>query len=873
VFDAFIEDVQDKSVANYFGSLTSIGEVAAGASATFTPIHGPISTYIVYDGNNDPVKRVFTLGAEPQTFEVDQSDIDIISATKSFIQSMEKNPDDPAIKQFKDLIQGGKASASKITDYFKNSSDYKSCTYMSYMLVVVALARTPDTSGRPANEQRYSLSTLLKYMGIDWPDGFPDIAISEFHCSDSDDRITLGGKLNIRDVTFKDGVMDHVRSILPSETIVFKVVFDYGVGLGAGSTTLVCVFDNIKIPVGGGHAISLDKPTVMLSVTPLFKFVVFEIKASIPFSLFGSPTFIAETAMTIDNVEAEIGLTIDGDGHTLLTPPGIKGLHFDEFGAGMGLFFEPPGYALGVEGKFHIGDGANVVQLDDDTFAVVCELEGDVPNPLYIAFYVPKMDLVQVLAIFTNQSINIDFPVSLSDLSFRWSENPMEPVVLPDGTLTRPGYGFTAFLDLFGIDLYCDAQLDLNNGIEGRLSMAPFSLGPVMSLTGEGREVRIKVDASGNPIPNNTIPRTAAAKQAIDQAATKQLVAPGGPEMRISTSDSPYFKLDGRLSFLGFHDRVLALIDRNGISFELDYGGIISSRMAVTLKDYHNLSASFSYGPDYDIPLPSLAGISLGHIRLRTQIDVALALTTSTSDIGFSASGGFDFVGLDCKIGPFDLDIHIAELSDVLAAIESWLVDNAEKLFGSILGDAEKWAKAVYSNVILPAVQGAEYVVNVLKNGFGKTIDEVGDLLKGSEYALNDVAKALKDTFEAPANDVAKALNTAFQQPAQMVGIALQAAGYGVNDVASALQSTFSFTADTTATVLRQIGYTAQQTTQALGYVFTGLAPSAINTILQGAGYAANEVEDAFKAIGGAFSDFAQDAWDQATHYINPSNW
>ena len=70
VFDAFNDNPGDTSLANYFGALTSLGAVGAGATASFAPIHGPISTYIIYDSKNNPVKRVFTLGTAPQTFEI-----------------------------------------------------------------------------------------------------------------------------------------------------------------------------------------------------------------------------------------------------------------------------------------------------------------------------------------------------------------------------------------------------------------------------------------------------------------------------------------------------------------------------------------------------------------------------------------------------------------------------------------------------------------------------------------------------------------------------------------------------------------------------------------------------------------------------------
>jgi hypothetical protein len=872
VYDAFNDNPADSSLANYFGTLTSLGAVAAGATAGLAPIHGPISTYIVYDSKNNPVKRVFTLGTAPQTFEIAQADLDIITATQNFVELMQNKPDDPQVQQFNKLLAGGTGTAQAVNAFFAGSSDYKTCTYISYLLVVVALARTPATHALPPAQQAYSLSTLLRYLGIDWPAGLPDIVLSRFYCTDTGDRIRLGGQLNLKDVHFGDGVIDHVLSILPSETLRFTVAVDLQAGLAVGSTQLQCVFDTLSIPVGNGTSISFSQPTVLLSIMPLFKFVVFEIKAIIPFSLFGGPSFDATLAMTIDNVEAEIGVTLDGGTGTLLTPPGLKGLHFDQFGVGMGLFFEPPGFALGVQGKFHVGDGQQIVSLDDDAFAVVCALDADVPNPLYLSFYVPQLSLNQVVELFTNQSFSLDFPVDFSDLSFRWAENPMEPVTLPDGTLAPMGYGFSADMNLFGLDLYATLEMDLNNGLQGDAQLAPFSLGPVLSLTGNGTGVSIKVDASGNPIPNNTIPATAAAKKAIEQAKTKQLIPPGGAELHVSTSSSPYFTLDARLAFLGLHDSIDVTIDKNGMSFTLDFGGIISGQMACVLQDYHNFSGRFAYGPDYDIPLPAIAGQSLGQIKLTAQIEAALGLSTSTSDVVFTAAGGFNFNGTNYQIGPFDLDIHIAALVDVLSAIEQWLVNNAETVFAQLISNAEAWAQAVYSNAIAPAAQGAAYVVGVLKNSFGQTADQVGALLRGSNYPLSDVAGALNSTFGAPASTVASALTTAYGATANQAAAALQAAGYGASQIAGAMSTTFGLSSGATATVLQGLGYGAQDAAVALSSAF-GLAPAAVRSALQSAGYAASAVESAFQSIGGDFASYAQTTWDTVTHYANPSNW
>ncbi|HEX8530219.1 MAG TPA: hypothetical protein VF646_09355, partial [Cytophagales bacterium] len=535
IYDSFNQNEEDKSLANYFGTLTQVGTtVAPGTTAEIAPINGPASVYIVYDTANNPVKRVAIAGDKPKTFPVTQADVDVITLTEQFIQFLKDKPDDPVAASFQALIKDGTATYSQVNAFFKSTADYPACTYVSYMLVVTTLARTPESESLPVPQKTYRLSTLLHHLGVSWPASLPDIAVSNFTCADDNDLVRLSCDIDIRGITFKEGVLDNILTFLPETKVRANLFFNHAPGLGFLSTTLEFSLDHIKIPVGKHDSVTINQPTVILSITPLFKFVVFEVKATMPFSLFGGPTFNADVAMTIDNVEAEIGVVLQGNNHTLLTPPGMKGVHFDSLGVGMGLMFHPPSCAIGVQGAFHIGS-AGTVGLDDNQFVVVCSLAEAVPNPLYISFYVPKLTLAEAITAFTNTASTLDFPVSMRDLSFKWAENPMEPVTLPDGSLAAMAYGFSGYLDLFGLGFYGDVEIDITKGLKGNITMSPYHLGP-LSLSGDGKGVSIKVDAKGNPIRNNFIPTTAAEKAAVDNAGTKQFIAPGGPSMTVSTS-------------------------------------------------------------------------------------------------------------------------------------------------------------------------------------------------------------------------------------------------------------------------------------------------------------------------------------------------
>ncbi|MFC5045554.1 hypothetical protein ACFSTE_18555 [Aquimarina hainanensis] len=833
VYDAFQEDASNKELTNYFGTLTDITSVSSDKSASFEPIHGPISTYIIFDETYTPITRVFSMGDTEETFTVTQEEVDIMTATQAFVTLLEKKPDDTLSVSFQKLIKGGKATADEVNTFFKNTTEYKSCTFISYMLAVVALARTPKTKDKPPQEQAYSLSTLCTYMGFDWPSELPDITISDFSCTDNGEAILIGGVLTITDVTFADGVLDRITTFLPSTKVTFGVEFIYKAGLSVGVTCLTFGFESIKIPIEDNKTFDIDKPTVLLTLNPLFKFVVFEIKADIPFTLFNSPTIDAEIAMTIDNIEAEIGVELSGNKSTLLTPPGIKGLHFDSFGVGLGLFFEPPGFAIGVDGSFHIGEDKQV-SLNDDQFAIVCQMEEEIPNPLYLSFYVPTLSLEEVIAIFTDTKVPIDFPISFSDLSFRWAENPMEPVVLPDGSLAPMGYGFSGYMDLFGLGFYGYLNIDMNTGISGDITMDPFSLGSIFRLSGDGKEVSIKVDASGTPIPNNAIPKTAAEKKVIDAATDKTIIKAGGPEMTLSTSSSPYFTLDAKVSLLEvISEEIDATISKEGIHFELDYGTILQSKMSCTLQDYHNFSGSCSYGIDLRIPLPTIAGFDLGSIHLDTGCSLSLSITTSTSDIVFKVQGAFTFEGLDLSFGPFELDVDISSISAVIKEVEKYILRNVSSIFEAIIKDASKWAGYVEKAI----VSGVEDVAEGLKTAFDKSATEVASIMHGAGYGVDMIASGLKTAFSAPADVIASALKD----------------GFGASDTV-------------VTDSLKYVGFGAEETAKALNTVF-GLAPDAVYTILKGAGYAESAIKDAFESIGGAFADAAKSIWHAVSHW------
>ncbi|MDA0178783.1 phage tail tape measure protein [Solirubrobacter phytolaccae] len=871
VYDSFDDDPGANGQEAMLGTQTLLATVpGGGSSGSLTPLHGPISAYLVYDANNAPVAREVAMGLAASTFAVTSDDVARMATTNGLLDWLAAHPEDPDAQSFQAALKAAQPVPA-MTAWFTAHATYSTCTVASYLMAVAARARTAN---QPPDRATYSLQTLCSLWGGTWPSGLPDVEVSNFACSDANDVFLFSCDIDL--TTLPYGLVAGVQSLLPTPPTVHATVqFNHDVGLSALSTVITCTLPTLNLP----DSAQLQQPTVSLNITPLFKFVVFEAKATMPFSIFGSPQFSADLSLTVDNVEAAVGAVIDGDGQTLFTPPTMPGVHFDEFGVGMGIFFEPSSFALGLEGKFHLGDGSVNVDLDDDTFVVVCGLDGDVPNPLYVAFSVPQMTLSDVITVFTNSSVDVGIPISISDLSFTWVENPMEPVTLPDGSLTHMQFGFSGALSVLGWSFYGDVELDASTGAQAELTAAPLDLGP-LHLTGNGPGVTIRVDSAGNPIPNNQIPKTQADKDAIANATTKQLVPPGGPSLSLTTAGSPYLSLGISVSLLDIvNESLSAEITSTGASFELDFGTILSGTMSCVLVDSGTFNAAFSYGLQLDVPLPNVLGADLGTISIDAGCNATLAVVANAQSVDITASAGFHFQDLDPTVGPFTVAIDISRISDVLSAIEQEIVQDAEQIFASVIADATKWAQWLANGIIAGVASAAA----VLRQAFGQSIQDAAQILHDVGTDMNAAASDLASAYSATADAVAGALSTAYGATASEIASALNAAGFGIdeaaqaltnalgtgaNDVASALQTAYGATSGALGEALNAAGFGIAQISSALNTAL-GLAPDAVNTVLQGLGYTTDEIADAFESLGGDFASFGQ-TLGQA---LNPSNW
>jgi len=125
-------------------------------------------------------------------------------------------------------------------------------------------------------------------------------------------------------------------------------------------------------------------------------------------------------------------------------------------------------------------------------------------------------------------------------------------------------------------------------------------------------------------------------------------------------------------------------------------------------------------------------------------------------------------------------------------------------------------------------------VARALRDQYDATAETAAEKLKRAGYEAWDVASALKDEYDATtetvalwlkeagysATNVALALGDEFGATAETAALWLKEAGYSATDVALALADRFNATVDQTALHLKTGGYTINQVTNTLKTVF-----------------------------------------------------
>ncbi|HEX8110301.1 MAG TPA: hypothetical protein VF516_21365 [Kofleriaceae bacterium] len=679
-----------------------------------------------------------------------------------------------------------------------------------------------------------------------------------------------------------DARMRNLASIVGKPELLVQVTMGE-----SGVSLFIALAGAVSIPAGGTSKLTLGSPAMLIVLSTE---IVFQLVGSIELSVNGAAVD-ATVRMILDESEAQVTVDISGDHGSLPSPPGVKGLHLTDFGIAMGVFFEPPGVDLGILGKLRIGE---VQGTRSDEFAIVLEMIEEIPDLLYLSFYIDKLDLGQVVTLFTDKSepasVQALEVVKASDLSFYFAENV---IVLPDGTIAQPGFGVRASIQMFSFGAHADLEIGLTQGLKGHAEMAPINLRNVLRISGDGKGIHRtyqQIDGQWQLVNNNSIVRQKPAPPTRQEV----VVPPGGPIIEFDALRSPFIHVNWQITLFDLEKtRVDVTVSNKGASFLLSYqvAGIEKFDLNATLQDLEHFSASaaFHLGLDARVGPIHVLGVDCGSLHLVARADAGMELVLDPSRFSLRIHGDFDFEGIKFSIPDLTLSVAPASLKELPEKIIQQIKDHADQMFAALFADAQKWAVMIARGVITnvsnmaralknvykvtaedaarlmkAANQAVNTVASGLQTAYGLTGDAATAAMKGAGYAAEQIADGLKQAYGLTAQgaitvlkgagfaagEVGNALKTAYSQAAQQATVLLRGAGYAVGDIGHALAAAYGASANQAAQLLKGAAYAANEVGSALQSAY-GATASVATGALKGAGYAAGEVGGMLRSVYG----------------------
>jgi len=563
--------------------------------------------------------------------------------------------------------------------------------------------------------------------------------------------------------------MKNLKTLVGSDTIIVQVTYmpeNFKIFIG---------LSNFSIPSPSGSKLKIPNAALTIVILPT---VAFQLSGTLGLNVFGDK-IDAKITLSVDEASAQVSFLITSR-NPLPGPPGLKGIHFTQFGLIMGVYFEPPGLDFGIQGNFSIGE-----QTSDNNFAIILEIIEEIPNILYLSFYVDQLSLGKMVTLFTNStppsSISDLDIIKANDLSFYYCESL---VTLPDSTIAKPGFGLSATLDILSFGAHGQFMINTGTGISGSGEMAPLNISHVLSISGHGKGITRKY-LNGNLVTNNQV------IPANGTITVKTLVAPGGPEFSFNTSGSPFATMDAAITLFDIvNESISASIAKSGISFTLNskIASVESIHISCNLINPENFSGSgsFNFGIDQQIGSLSIGQVNIGTLTLKAMFMAAISIALTNQSFSMDLSGSFQFEGMNLILPKFNVSVAPATFADIAKSIVKKIETEITTIFSFLVTDAGKWASFVAAKVITAYGDAA----SVLKNGFkvsgevavaalhtiGMTADQAAAALKKVGYLANDISGGLKSVYNFSANQVAAALQTA---------------GYTVSEIKDAIDRIF----------------------------------------------------------------------------------
>lgn len=475
----------------------------------------------------------------------------------------------------------------------------------------------------------------------------------------------------------------------------------------------------------------------------------------------GSTLLDATGAIDVNVDSAVATMNLKAEKGEIPNPMDLKGLHLKDFGFSLDFTYEPPVLGFGLETAFTIGPPNTQIQYNDtaglDKYTIVLMMEEEVPNPEFISFYIQQLSLGEVITLFTNKRApSMLNAVQADDLSFYWAE---EVTTLPDNTQANPGFGFSAWLDIFGFKAFADFHISVTTGIHGRAQMKPIHLfNDFFKVTGDGTPVMRKM-VNGKMVPNGF--------DSYPDVKPTVWLEGGGPEIEVSSSGPIFFHSSWDIVLFGkLMSSIDVTINTDGAYFKyvqsvLRIGTLTLESQLDFKRLYFHAEADFTFKLDIHIGIPGIgtshaggkkpaSGFEsiLGHIpllskgldfHLDTDLDASVSITITDSYIKMTAKGDFEFDGHDLHLPEFtiDVDFHKFSFDHLPKILEDEIIKKAEDIFKDIFSEVKgKWgqfenlASGLYKKSKEKVEQIAHQAAGEAEH-IGHTVEEMGKGLVG----------------------------------------------------------------------------------------------------------------------------------------------
>lgn len=512
---------------------------------------------------------------------------------------------------------------------------------------------------------------------------------------------------------------------------------------GSGDTKIV--LSNVYVQF------QLDPLGVLVSGSVLVPLDAVTVEAS------GALVVTEEEMQAIFDVKAEA----DGQPAALPFPFGLLGVRLDELAVAVGMIFEPPGVDMGLEGRFNIIGSP----VGSDEFALVLELEEEIPNPLYLSTYIASLSVSELITAATGQVVS-DIPeviqqVRAQDLLVYWSEAP--GIVLPDRTVTRAGFGFNGIITVGSFNAHARLEVSSASGVSGDAEMSPIDWHGVLAVKGNGTGVKVHQQKINGQWQTVRKPQGRLADTPPLETREYEIVPSGGATLAFNTRRSPYIDVSVQVSLFNLANvDVEVLVSNQGFTFNLD--GNIGSAVTVQFdcslaKDGFSAHAEFDLDIAGDIGPLVILGVNLGTISLDVSLAAVTDVAVDSSGFTFEVAGKFWFDDHHLDLPQLTIHEDFRSLEELPGKVLKQIDDFAEQIFEDVfneakqlLEDAEAEAKRItdaigaeHAQIVDDAQEEADRIAREAQQVYEQVATAAADAEGAAQELERQATKILQD--------------------------------------------------------------------------------------------------------------------------------